>query len=148
MNPRRWPTTSLFAVMPFLASVASAHHATSMYDRTRTVQLEGTVREQLWVNPHCSVTVTVKNADGTTTDWSVETGTPNINLRHGWRRDTLQRGDRVRLVIYPHKDGGPSGTLVRITLPDGRELDGAAGFIDKELGNGGDAPGTSASPAK
>jgi hypothetical protein len=139
---------ALVCVAPLVASVSNAHHSTSMYDRTKEVQLDGTVREQLWVNPHSSVTVTVRNPDGTTTDWSVETGAPNINLRHGWRRDTLKPGDHVRLVIYRHMNGSPSGTLVRITLPDGRVLDGASGYIDKELGSGGVDPGTSAPPAK
>jgi hypothetical protein len=141
---------------PLFAAPAFAHHSTTAYDHTRTVALKGVVREFQWTNPHSWIQVLVTDAQGATTEWSIETGAPNLNVRHGWKKTDLKPGDKVTLVIYPIRDGSAHGTLSSITLPDGRVLDGAADFIPKDLAkNAGStpapgnpqAPGAGAQPA-
>ena len=34
-----------------------------------------------WINPHSWIHIDVTNTDGTTTNWMVECGSPNIMLR-------------------------------------------------------------------
>jgi hypothetical protein len=111
---------------------AMSHHSTTAYDHTRTIVLTGTVKEFQWTNPHSWVQLLVSDDQGNAKEWSIETGAPNLNIRHGWSRNTLKPGDKVTLTIYPHRDGGPHGSLAYAKLADGRVLDGAADFIPKD----------------
>jgi hypothetical protein len=114
------------------ALTTHAHHSTTAYDHSKTIVLNGTVKEFQWTNPHSWVQLLVVDTQGKTTEWSVETGSPNLNMRHGWTRTTLKPGDKVTVTIYPHRDGGAHGSLAFATLADGRILDGAANFIPKD----------------
>ncbi len=44
---------------------ASAHHSSTMFDKSRIETLDGTVREVRWVNPHVTLLVfgTVREGD-------------------------------------------------------------------------------------
>ena len=115
-----------------IAATAGAHHSTTAYDHSRTLEIAGTVKEFQWTNPHSWIQLIVVDASGKSVEWSVETGAPNLNIRHGWKRNDLKPGDKVTLTLYPHKDGSPHGTLSTAKLPDGRVLDGAADFVRKD----------------
>lgn len=86
-----------------------------------------------WTNPHSWIQLLVTDSNGNTTEWAIETGAPNLNVRHGWKRDDLKPGDKVSLTAFPNRNGAPNASLMRITLPDGRILEGAAEFIPKDL---------------
>lgn len=133
---------------PLFAGSAFAHHSTTAYDHTRTVILKGVVKEFQWTNPHSWIQLLVTDEKGATTEWSIETGAPNLNVRHGWKKTDLKPGDKVTLVIYPIRDGSAHGTLATATLPDGRVLDGAADFIPKDLAkDAAPPPGNPQAPA-
>ena len=55
--------------------------------------------------------------------WSIEGMSPSYLARRGWTRKTLRPGDKVSITIHPMKDGSHGGTVVRVTLEDGRILD-------------------------
>ena len=42
--------------------------------------------------------------------------------RTGWKSSMLKANDKVTVVIHPLKSGAPGGSLVRVTLPDGRVM--------------------------
>lgn len=109
----------LFAGLP---REASAHHSFAMFDRERSIVISGVVREFQWTNPHTWIQVTVTDATGKQTEWSLEGGSPGILSRNGWKRGSLQAGDKVSIEIYPLKSGEPGGSLVRVKVPDGRTL--------------------------
>jgi hypothetical protein len=108
---------ALVAVAPVFA-----HHSFAAFDRSREVTLSGVVREFQWNNPHAWIQVIVTDEKGRQTEWGLECGSPNMMARTGWKRTTLKPGDRIVAVANPLKDGKPNGSLVRITLPDGRVL--------------------------
>lgn len=112
-----------------LAGVAGAHHSTAEFDYRKTELLEGTVKEVQWKNPHSFIILLVPGNDGSETQWAVETGTPNINIRAGWTKDSVKAGDRVKMNIAPTRDGKPRGTLRVLTFPDGHQLRGVAALI-------------------
>ena len=95
---------------------ASAHHSFAMFDNSKSVTLEGTIKEFQWSNPHIWVQVLVKDLDGNEVEWSVEGGSPNGLARQGWKRNSLKPGDRTSIVIHPLKDGNPGGSLQAITV--------------------------------
>ena len=62
-----------------------AHHSTAgIYDPAKSGEVTGALSKLQFVNPHGSITITVKNADGTTTDWTFTTGSATaLAERHG-----------------------------------------------------------------
>lgn len=105
-----------------VAAPASAHHSFAMFDNSKKVTLDGTVKEFQWTNPHTWVQVNVRNAQGQMEEWSVEGGSPNGLARRGWKRTTLKAGDKVKVVINPLKSGEKGGSFVSATFEDGRVL--------------------------
>ena len=92
------------AVILLSPAVASAHHSYTRFDMTRTVTLEGTVKEFQWTNPHVWIQLLVKDpATGKDVEWSVESDSPNMLARRGWTRKALQPGDKATLVVHPLK---------------------------------------------
>ena len=100
---------------------ASAHHSFAMFDATKTTELEGTVKEFQWTNPHAWIMLTVMK-DGQPQEWAIEMNGPGGLARQGWRPKTLTPGMPVKLMIHPLKDGTNGGQFMEVTLPDGNVL--------------------------
>src|SRR6185295_16092918 len=99
----------------------SAHHAfAAEFDAEKPLDLQGTVTKVKWVNPHSWLYFDVKGADGTTTNWGVEFGTPHALADKGLKKTDLPVGTPVHIKGYRSKNGGPFGYSVTLTLPDGR----------------------------
>jgi hypothetical protein len=113
---------------------AWAHHSTAEFDYTRTITIEGAVKEEQWTNPHSYLQVLTKGADGAVTQGGVEIGAPAINVRLGWRKDSVKIGDKVTLVMAPARDGRNFGTLRVLTFEDGRKLNGVAATFKQNAG--------------
>lgn len=92
-----------------------------MFDRTKTVTLQGTVKEFQWTNPHCFIQVLVPSAQGPV-EWSIEMNSPGASYREGWRPGTLRAGDKVTVIINPVRDGTRGGRLVAATDASGQSL--------------------------
>lgn len=108
--------TSLGLAVAFGASAALAHHSFAMFDNSKNVTIEGTVKEFQWTNPHSWVQLMVKDATGKEVEWSIEGGSPNGLSRQGWKRTAIKAGDKAKVVIHPMKDGAPGGSLVEISI--------------------------------
>jgi hypothetical protein len=106
-----------------IAAPALAHHSFAMFDADKTVELNGTVKEFQWTNPHSWLQVMVTDDKGVTKEWSLEMGSPGGLARNGWRPKTVVAGDKVTVSLHPLKDGSPGGQLLKVKLPDGRELE-------------------------
>jgi hypothetical protein len=108
-------------------AVALAHHAfAAEFDANKPVNLRGPVTRVEWINPHAWIHIDSKNADGSTTAWMVEGGTPNTLLRRGITKDSLVIGTEIVVRGYQSKDAlckpkcRANGRDV--TFPDGRKL--------------------------
>jgi heme/copper-type cytochrome/quinol oxidase subunit 2 len=106
------------------APAAWAHHSYAMFDRGKTVTLDGTVKQYQWTNPHSWIQVEVPHDGGGTDEWSVEMGSPFELLRVGWKPTTVKAGDKVTIQIHPTKDGSKGGGFVGGTDANGHELGG------------------------
>jgi hypothetical protein len=104
-----------------LAPPALAHHSFAMFDADKTVEMQGTVKEFQWTNPHSWLEVMVER-DGKATQWSLEMSSPSTLSRDGWRPKTVVLGDKVTVTMHPMKDGSPGGQFVSIKLPTGQVL--------------------------
>ena len=103
------------------AGVAGAHHSYAMFDMTKTVSFEGTVKDFQWTNPHAWIEVIVSTPDGPK-QYSVEGNNLRVLANAGWKFNTLKPGDKVTIEMHPLRDGRPGGSLATATLPDGRKL--------------------------
>ena len=127
---------SVVAAAALLASAggAWAHHSTAEFDYTRTIVVEGVVKEVQWTNPHSYLQVLSRGDDGAMVQWGVEFGAPAIDVRLGWRKDSVKVGDKVTLTMAPARDGRNFGTLRYVTFEDGHRLDGVAAKINFNAG--------------
>ena len=101
------------------ASSALAHHSFAMFDQSKSVTLDGTVKDFRWTNPHVFIQLLVKTEGGSEEEWSIEMTSPEHLARVGWRPVTLKTGDKVTLVIHPMRDGSAGGQYLSGTGPDG-----------------------------
>ena len=101
---------------------AVAHHSFAMFDASKTMTLEGTVKEFHWTNPHSWIFLTVANAGGQLTQWAIELGSPSGLVRRGWVSKSITPGMNVKVVIHPLRDGTAGGQFLGVTLPDGTQL--------------------------
>ena len=111
---------SLVAIAAMLAaSSALAHHSFAMFDQSKSVTVQGTVKDFRWTNPHVFIQLLVKTEGGSEVEWSIEMTSPEHLARNGWRPGTLKAGDAVTLEIHPMRDGTAAGQYVSGTGPDG-----------------------------
>src|ERR1700704_6691622 len=62
----------------------AAHHSAAMFDDGKVVEVNGTIKEVQWTNPHIWIQVIVDSNDQKT-EWSIEGGSSNSLSRNGWR---------------------------------------------------------------
>ena len=109
------------------ASVSlQAHHSLAgVYDMKKETRCRGTVDSIKFSNPHGSLTLAVKNADGTTTEWVMTLGSATALAQRGIGKtgpNALHAGDNIKVKFLPAKDGSPLGFLKTVTMPDGRVI--------------------------
>jgi Family of unknown function (DUF6152) len=124
-------TTSMlpWIVAACLARSAVAHHSTAEFDYTRQVTIKGTVKEVQWTNPHSYIQLMADGEAGGKIQWSVEIGSPSLNVNMGWRKNSVKAGDVVTMLLSPARNGKPYGTLRVLTFADGQKLDGVAARV-------------------
>ena len=124
----------LAAAMAGAAPPASAHHSFAMYEPTKTLTLNGTVKTFQWTNPHVVIWILVQpEGGGPPQEWSIETTSPGVLTRGGWTRQSIKAGDRVSVTFSPLRDGSHGGGLNSVTLLDtGQKL--VAGFGKEQPG--------------
>ena len=94
-----------------------AHHAfAAEYDAKKPIKLTGTVTKLEWLNPHTWFYIDVKDDNGKVTNWGFEMGSPNILLRAGWTRNSMNPGDVVTVEGSRAKDGSNNGNVKVVTL--------------------------------
>jgi hypothetical protein len=108
-----------------------AHHSLAgVYDMKKDMELSGELDSVKFVNPHGSLTVAVKNPDGTTTNWVLTLGSATALAQRGIGRtgpNALHPGDKITVKFLPAKDGSPLGFLKTVVMPDGRTIQISAG---------------------
>ena len=116
--------TMLAAALALLAvAPALAHHAfQAEFDSGKPVHLTGTVTDMEWINPHSWIHIDVKNPDGTVTNWMVECGSPNIMLRRGFTKRSLEVGTELTIQGYQAKNGTNRANGSSVTFKDGKKL--------------------------
>ena len=89
------------------SAAASGHHAAAAAFTTNIIEVEGTVTEFNFTNPHVNIYFDVTNASGETTQWIATGSAANLLRRQGWTRETIQPGQYLRVTGRETRDGSP-----------------------------------------
>ncbi len=119
----------LFSLMASI-SLQAHHSLAGVYDMKKEVEMSGSLDSVKFVNPHGSLTILVKNADGSTTPWVLTLGSATALAQRGIGRtgpNALHVGDNIKVKFLPAKDGSPLGFLKTVIMPDGRVIQISAG---------------------
>src|SRR6188474_3258863 len=112
------------------ASLQAHHSLAGVYDMKSEKEVAGTLTKIQFVNPHGSMTITVKNPDGTMTDWTFTTGSATTLADRGITKvgpKALKVGEPLTAKFIPATNGEPLGFLKSITRADGQTLNISAG---------------------
>jgi Cu/Ag efflux protein CusF len=105
------------------SGIAAAHHSGAAYDLEHAKTTPGTVKTVNWTNPHITFEIETDAKDGQPAQTMVfEVSSPGVLTRSGWTKRSLQPGDHAVFLYAPLRDGNPGGFLLKVTLPDGKEL--------------------------
>ena len=105
------------------ANSTLAHHSFSAeFDIDKPVSLSGKVTKMQWSNPHGWIYIDVENADGSMTNWALETSAANNLIRRGWKRDHLVAGTVIQVQGFQARNGSATANIRGIVLEDGTRL--------------------------
>ena len=107
---------------------AAAHHSATMFEQTKTITVEGVVKEFQYTNPHSWLLVDVTGKDGKVTTWGFEAEGPSTLQRAGIRPSTFPVGSKITITGRPMKDGQPAAIWTVAVTADGKKLDPREGF--------------------
>ena len=111
---------------------AAAHHSGAMFEDTKTITVEGTVKEFQYTNPHSWLLVDVKNKDGSVTTWGFEAEGPTTLMRAGIRPSEFKVGTKITITGRPMKDGKPAAAWeYAVRASDGKKFNPREGFAVK-----------------
>ncbi|WP_375394406.1 DUF6152 family protein [uncultured Sphingomonas sp.] len=108
-----------------VTTTASAHHSFAMFDPSKPMTFDGTVKTLQWTAPHAIVWIEADKVGPYDAGlWSLELPTSPGNLsKMGWSRTTLVAGDKIRVDIDPIRDGRRAGRFKRaVILANGKIL--------------------------
>jgi len=92
--------TALLLLMGLLSAFAVyGHHSAAGIDRSKSVTVEGTVKQFKWGNPHAWLDIEVPNNKGGVDVWSLEMTSPTFLVKAGWKATTVKAGDKVKVTI-------------------------------------------------
>ena len=106
-------------------SVHAHHSLAGVYALGKEAKVTGTFKAFRLVNPHSSMKLEAKGADGSIVEWSFVGGSVGQIARFGLKEgpNALKVGDEITVTCTPAADGkSPVGLLVAITYPDGHTL--------------------------
>ena len=117
---------SVLAIVVELLGAAApvwAHHAfAAEFDIKKPVKLEGKVTTMEWTNPHAWIHIDVIGPDGKVTNWMVECGSPNVMLRRGFTKRSLEAGTELTVEGYQAKNGEFRANGSSVTFKDGKRI--------------------------
>jgi Family of unknown function (DUF6152) len=132
MRARLWVLAACIGLLVAGGRLAAHHAFSAEYDANKPITLTGVVTKIEWLNPHARFYVDVKDERGTLVNWNLELASPNVLVRNGWTRKTLNVGDQVTVEGSLAKDGAKMANARVVKLADGRRVFAGS--------SGGDAP--------
>ena len=112
---------AILILLVFVQPIA-AHHSGAGFDGTKVIEIQGTIKEFQFKNPHTWIQVLVDDGGGRTTEWSLEWGSPNQLGRMGYRPTSFPAGAKVTVRLNPVRNGTPAGGFIAAKFEDGKTI--------------------------
>jgi hypothetical protein len=104
-----------------------AHHSFGLYDMGRTVEIDGTVAQMEWSNPHCWLFIRVGASPAVEAGYGFEMTSVGEMTRRGWKKNVVKPGDKVKVRYHPLRDGRTGGLMMAVITADGTAIGRAPG---------------------
>lgn len=101
------------ALVVFISSFTVFHHGWANYDQSKTLDFTGTIESFKLENPHATARITHEKKS-----WLVVLAPTSRMESRGVPADKLQKGNKVRVVGYPHKETKDEMRAERIFIGD------------------------------
>jgi hypothetical protein len=105
----------LVAVAPSVAH----HNAGAMYDLAKSIAIKGTITNVEFRNPHSSLSINVRDADGKIIGWQVELASIATLTKAGLNKDRIDLTQSYSMQVFPAKSGTTQALGLTLTFPDG-----------------------------
>ena len=115
-----------------IAGRAASHHSFAMFDTGKLMLVEGSVTNWAYNSPHSWLFIKGPDEKGVMATWSFEGGAPVHVTRQGVTGTTFQKGELVRVVMSPIKDGRHAGALCFVEKQDSSVVRPNDGTCDSE----------------
>jgi hypothetical protein len=126
MTTWTWRCVVLCGLFLGSASLHAHHSLAGLYALGKEAKVTGAFKAFRLVNPHSSLRMEAKGADGKTVEWAVVGGSVQALARLGIGKtgpNALKPGDEITVTMVPALDGkSPIGLLVAITYADGHTV--------------------------
>ena len=118
---------AMTVVIMSAASLVNAHHGDAGRYEEKLSVLKGTVVELQFTNPHTMIVFDVTDDGGKPTRWLAELdGTGELTKVLGWRKNTLNPGDKITITGRRVRSGSPYLSMnydsVIVLTDTGKEL--------------------------
>ena len=119
--------------------VVNAHHSAAAAFTANIIEVEGTVTEFNFTNPHIDVFFDSIGENGEVTQWRASGSAANLMRRRGWTAETIQPGQYLRFSGREARNGVPMvllGTIAELNPADGslvRNVEGESDY-DEPVG--------------
>jgi hypothetical protein len=118
---------------------ASGHHAfAAEFDRNQPIEVTGTVTKIEWMNPH--------ELENQTVNWDFELGSPNVLMRQGWTRNSLQEGETVTVAGWRARNHAHVANARSVTDVNGKRLFAGSSAETASAGGQPEAPSAPSEP--
>lgn len=113
----------IFVTGALISFGAVAHHSPAAFDQTAQIDIEGTVTNLSWSNPHITMTLDVIGPDGKRHLQEVEAASVSEERAAGVRKEMIPIGAHVVVRAHPSRRGpGARVNGITITMSDGSRI--------------------------
>lgn len=115
----------VFFVLWLIAATAAvrAHHSGAEYDAHTTLEIDGTLLEVKWQNPHIRIIVRAAGAaQSEPMTWDIEGSSLSVMRRTNATPEKLKIGGKVRVAGWPSRVAPNRMLALNLLQPDGTEL--------------------------
>ena len=119
-------SASFAIVAVLLTGSLSAHHSPSaVFDMATPFTVQGTLTKVDWVNPHISLFIDVRGADGAPEAWKIESQPPSWFKHVGLVRADIAKaiGQTITVGGVRARDGSHYAYLQRLTFQNGNSIE-------------------------